>query len=177
MAKGRHAGPEDGACVMELASMLADEPFSDRPKSVCPVIGAFLRAYNDSIDNARRQDLYAYAAKVVGSRGSAEVCQARVERLTAWSRELRRRRRLGRALRPSFLPVLSPDPCHDYAGVRAVHAIKKHDDQTHAEVLSLIDELLALGAGADSARWASTLARDGQPMPEPAPRPAQSTWT
>ena len=27
--------------------MLAGEPFSDHPESVCPVIGSFLRAYND----------------------------------------------------------------------------------------------------------------------------------
>ena len=31
--------------------MLAGEPFNDRPQSVCPVIGSFLRAYNDRIDD------------------------------------------------------------------------------------------------------------------------------
>ena len=62
LSKGKHDSPEDGACVMELASMLAGEPFSDHPESVCPVIGSFLRAYNDRIDDARRQDLYASAA-------------------------------------------------------------------------------------------------------------------
>jgi AhpD family alkylhydroperoxidase len=40
---------------MELASMLAHEPFSERPQSVCPVIGAFLRAYNDRLDDRWRQ--------------------------------------------------------------------------------------------------------------------------
>ena len=48
--------------------MLAGEPFTDHPASVCPVIGSFLRAYNDSVDDGRRQDLYEYASKVVGSR-------------------------------------------------------------------------------------------------------------
>jgi hypothetical protein len=38
LSKGKHASPGDGACVMELASMLAAEPFSDHP-AVCPVIG------------------------------------------------------------------------------------------------------------------------------------------
>ena len=56
--------PDEGACVMELASMLAGEEFSDQPVSVCPVIGAFLRKHNDSIDDERQQDVYAYAAKV-----------------------------------------------------------------------------------------------------------------
>ena len=27
--------------------MLAGEPFTDQPESVCPVIASFLRAYND----------------------------------------------------------------------------------------------------------------------------------
>ena len=73
LSKGKHISPEDGACVMELASMLAGEPFSDHPVCSCPVIGSFLRAYNDSLDDERRQDLYAYAAKVVGSRAGGTV--------------------------------------------------------------------------------------------------------
>src|SRR5438270_2247858 len=92
LSKGKHISPDDGACVMELASMLAGEPFSDHPRCACPVIGSFLRAYNDSVDDARRQDLYAYAAQVVGSRSSAAVQRARGERLAAWELELRRRR-------------------------------------------------------------------------------------
>ena len=44
LSRGKHASPRSGACVMELASMLAGEPFSDRPDCACPVIGAFLRA-------------------------------------------------------------------------------------------------------------------------------------
>ena len=47
LSTGRHSSPEVGACVMELASMLAGEPFTDQPESVCPVIASFLRAYND----------------------------------------------------------------------------------------------------------------------------------
>jgi hypothetical protein len=66
LAKGRHSSPQHGVCVMELASMLAGEAFSDRPSSVAPSIAAFLRAYNDMIDDERRQDLYAYAARILG---------------------------------------------------------------------------------------------------------------
>jgi hypothetical protein len=47
--------------------MLAGERFSDRPRSVCRVIGAFLRAYNDGLDERRLQHLYAYASRVVGT--------------------------------------------------------------------------------------------------------------
>jgi hypothetical protein len=79
LSKGRHSSPHQGACVMELASMLAGEPFTDHPASVCPVIGSFLRSYNDLVDDGRRQDLYAYASRVVGSRADSTVQSARAE--------------------------------------------------------------------------------------------------
>jgi len=67
LAKGSHASPDQGACVVELASMLAGEPFSDRPRTVCPVIAGFLRTYNDLLPDSERDTLYPYAALVVGS--------------------------------------------------------------------------------------------------------------
>ena len=153
LSKGKHISPEDGACVMELASMLAGEPFSDHPRCACPVVGSFLRAYNDSVDDGRRQDLYAYAAQIVGSRSTAAVQRARGERLAEWELELRRRR-LARRLLPGRLRNigLRPRSALDAVGTHAVHAIGRHSDATHAEVLSLIDELLALGAGATASR-------------------------
>jgi hypothetical protein len=66
---GRHASPDHGMCTVELASVLAGEPFNDHPKSVCPVIAAFVRTYNDRVDAQRRQDLVPYAARIVGTRG------------------------------------------------------------------------------------------------------------
>src|SRR5438477_4190626 len=84
LSKGKHSSPEDGACVMELASMLAGEPFSDHPQSVCPVIAAVLRAYNDWADDEHRQELYGYAAKVVGSRASTRIERARAKQLISW---------------------------------------------------------------------------------------------
>jgi hypothetical protein len=85
LGKGKHSSPEEGACVMELASMLAGEPFTDHPASVCPVIGSFLRSYNDSVDDGRRQALYEYASRVVGSRGSRRAQQERADRLAEWA--------------------------------------------------------------------------------------------
>ena len=125
LSKGKHSSPEDGACVIELASMLAGESFSDDPASVCPVIASFLRAYNDSVGDERRQDLYAYAAKIVGSRASVEVQSARAERLAAWRFEAVRRRW--------------------WAGTSAVRSIRTHTDKTHAAALTLVEELLAIG--------------------------------
>jgi hypothetical protein len=69
LGRGRHSDPSKGACVMELASMLAGERFSDHPRSVCPVIARYLRAINDGLDDERRQSLYALASEVVGTSG------------------------------------------------------------------------------------------------------------
>src|SRR6266545_3600000 len=77
LARGRHKSPDDGACVMELASMLAGEAFSDRPVCVDRVIGAFLRAFNDRLGDRRRQELRPYAAAVVGSGGDRALTRAR----------------------------------------------------------------------------------------------------
>jgi hypothetical protein len=127
---------------MELASMLAGERFSDQPASVCPVIGSFLRAYNDAIDDDRRQDLYAYAAKVVGSRAGEEVQRARAERLSTWGRQLRQRP--WKRLLPRRLRSLAWMPELDVIGPQVVRAIPAHDDQSHADALAMIDTLLSI---------------------------------
>jgi CheY-like chemotaxis protein len=94
---------------MELASMLAGEEFSDHPMSVCPVIAAFLRMHNDSIDDERRQDLYAYAAKVVGSGSPGPVEDERAARLSAWDQVVRQRQStcFTRMLNAMFEPIPS----------------------------------------------------------------------
>jgi hypothetical protein len=69
---------------MEVASMLAAEPFSDEPSCVCPVIAEFLRTYNDHVDNDRRQDLYGFAALAVGTRETPAVERRRANRCLEW---------------------------------------------------------------------------------------------
>lgn len=144
LSKGKHSSPEDGACVMELASMLAGEPFTDHPASVCPVIGSFLRSYNDSIDDDRRQELYEYASRVVGSRSCRRIQEARADRLAGWADEMQRTRR-GWFLRSPLRAVarLRKAP-PDAVGTYAVHSIPRHTEWTHSSALALVDELLAL---------------------------------
>jgi hypothetical protein len=167
LSKGKHTSHEHGACVIELASMLADEPFSDHPASVCPVIAAVLRAYNDSIDDRRRQDLYAYAAKIVGSRGSKELEGRRVEQVTAWMAKPNARR-WTRFLLPARLRAMSPKPPLDVLGASAVRSLSSHDDRTHAKMLALIDALLAMGAP-ERTQLAPA------PVSAPRPRPMERT--
>jgi hypothetical protein len=150
LSRGRHSSPEHGACVMELASMLAGESFGDHPRSVSRPIASFLRSYNDLLDDRRRADLYRYAALVVGTAASTEVEEARTARLMAFGDESWRRRaarspldrmRLRRAQKER-----SDDP--EPAGTYAVHAIGRVNDQTHAAALAVLDALIGMGAPA-----------------------------
>jgi hypothetical protein len=84
LGPGRHSSPGEGACVVELASLLAHEPFSDRPRCVCPVIAAFLRGWNDRAAYAHRQRLRPYASRIVGTRASPEVTRARRNACLEW---------------------------------------------------------------------------------------------
>lgn len=149
LSRGTHQSPDEGACVMELASMLAHEPFGDHPRSVCPVIGSFLRDYNDSVSDERRQDLYRYAAMVVGTRGATEVQRARAQHLAVWSAEMRKRRFavfLPSPLAAALSKLLRPPSGIDALACDALRSLGGHTDQTHAAVLALIEELVAIGA-------------------------------
>ena len=157
LSPGKHYSPDDGACVMELASMLAGESFTDHPASVCPVIGSVMRAYNDFVDDAARQDLYAeYAARVVGSRGDSEVERVRSERVATWSAEMRLRT-LRRFLPLSIAQALSrmKAPRLDSVGTYAVRVIPRHTPETHSAALALVDELLAINAHSQCVRGAA----------------------
>ncbi len=150
LSRGRHSSPEHGACVMELASMLAGESFSDHPRSVSRPIASFLRGYNDLLDDGRRADLYRYAALTVGTAASTEIEEARAARLLSFGDQCWRRRsarsplermRLRRARKER-----SSDP--EPAGTYAVHALGKLTDETHAAALALLDSLIGMGAPA-----------------------------
>lgn len=151
LGKGKHHWPDQGACVMELASMLAGEPFSDHPHTVSRPLAAFLRRYNDLLDDRRRQDLYPYAAEAVGTAAGPEVEDERVERLLGWADDLwlgrswpvrcgllaarRRRQRVAHA---------------EAAASYAIRAIPKLSDEMHSAVLALVDELIAIGIEAST---------------------------
>jgi hypothetical protein len=156
LSVGHHRCAEDGVCVMELASMLAGDPFSDRPPSVCRVIAALLRSYNDRA-GTRRQDLYGYAAAVVGTAGSTMVERRRVDHclseLAAQEAQMRwagMRRILRHPVTVARLgKLLADDPMSgsalDELGLGMVWALGAGRAGTHRRVLALIDQLIAIG--------------------------------
>jgi|SRR5947209_9781115 len=143
LARGRHRSPRDGVCVMELASMIAGEAFTDQPVTVSPTVAAFLRAYNDAATEEQRQRLYGYAAESLGTRNTralerrrARMCLRWLERIDPRPAPLARRLRLAVAL-------IRPELVAASLGRRASHA-----DATTGrdECLRMVDVLIAVTA-------------------------------
>jgi hypothetical protein len=142
--------------------MLSGEGFSDQPRTVCPVIAGFLWAYNDILDDERRQDLYPVASAVVGTVTSDEdVIAMRAHLIAEWGREQlgRRRRRFLVGQRSAWL-----DESHGRdIGVLVVRTVRRIDDVAHASALALIAELIASGPRTSPACTACG-APDGAPV-------------
>jgi hypothetical protein len=140
LTAGRHTNADKGVCVMELASMLAGERFTDRPRSVSPALASVLRGYNDGLDDERRQTLKRYAAASIGT-------------ATGRMSEKRRRRLIGstipglvgaRGARAALSRRLAAtDPYTTVRGI-AQRVAQEDDEALHARVLGLVDALVAI---------------------------------
>jgi hypothetical protein len=141
---------------MELASVLSGGPFSDHPQGTCPVIAAFLRSYNDHVDDERRQDLYNYAARVVGTRTDAAVERRRAEMCRRWARAVCYAPPLSVRVLHRLLRGQGPDVDGVYAARAAVATPGGHE-----RALAFLDELIELPA--DPGSWSSTLRSPRRP--------------
>jgi hypothetical protein len=124
---------------MEVASMLAGESFSDEPACVCPVIGEFLRTYNDQVDYERRQDLLTYASLVVDTKKSARSERRRANLCLDWwlRTSAPRRRQLRR-----FLWLLPPSSAaRDIEIAHRTARWAAASPKRHAAALELIETL------------------------------------
>ena len=86
------------ACVMEAVAWVAGEEWSDHPQCACPVIGAFMRSWNDSLpdDETRARLLRPLIPKLVGSRSTPAVESKRSWLALDW---------LARVHAPAFLEL------------------------------------------------------------------------
>jgi hypothetical protein len=138
---------------MELASILAGERFSDRPKSVCPLIGAILRSFNDHIGDERRQDLYRFAAQAVGTRGDFVLQHERAAVALDVARDARAEAPRGKRL-PEPAIDAGPEQIAEYVvesmAVRAYsrYRSRRWDDASHEKMISLLDRLIGMGGSA-----------------------------
>ena len=69
LKSGAHR-PDSTFCIMEAVAYVAGEKWSDHPKCTCPVIGAFMRAWNDALptDADRNRLLKSLIPKLIGTR-------------------------------------------------------------------------------------------------------------
>jgi len=80
---GAH-NPNHTFCVMEAVAYVAGEEWTDSPQCVSPVIGAFLRVLNDSLDFDTRQQLKPYIPRVIGTNTDKKADEARAWLATDW---------------------------------------------------------------------------------------------
>ena len=72
LGASNHDSFDEGFCAMELVSWLNDEPWSDAPECTCPVLTAFVVAWNDSLpDDERTTILAPFLPKLIGTRNKA----------------------------------------------------------------------------------------------------------
>jgi hypothetical protein len=82
--RGGHS-PGEMMCAMEAVAFVAGEPWSDTPECASPVIGAFMRNWNDSLpDDERTELLLPLIPRLVGTRGSEDLEQRRATMATDW---------------------------------------------------------------------------------------------
>lgn len=121
--EGSHSSPDEGMCVMEAVAFVAGEPFSDHPACASPTIGAFLRSWNDALDDDARQELKSYIPRLVGSASTKKVEQRRAWLATDY---------LVRTCAPAFLDL--------------VPALRAHAEALTQLPPRLIDEMLAVAS-------------------------------
>jgi hypothetical protein len=105
---GKHV-PDGEMCLLEAVSYVAGERWSDHPRCVSKVIGAFGRAWNDQLDDATRQRLREYIPRMIGTATGAADDRARAWLATDW---------LVRTFTPAWLDLAGLSD--DAAGLRAL---------------------------------------------------------
>lgn len=75
LVRGESEHPSEGACLEQLVTLLAGEPFSDNPKCACPVIVAFGLRTNDWISDEARPRLYEFAVRQIGTRDDGRMVE------------------------------------------------------------------------------------------------------
>jgi hypothetical protein len=84
LQNGAHPSVVAGMCAMEAAAWIAGEEHSDHPQCVSPVIAAFMRRWNDALDDRTRQRLKPYIIRCVGTGASQEFEERRAWLAVDW---------------------------------------------------------------------------------------------
>jgi hypothetical protein len=81
---GAHEG-HDAMCIMEAVAFVARESWSDQPACASKVIGAFLRSWNDSLDDDTRDRLLRpLIQRLIGTAGDDKLENRRATMAADW---------------------------------------------------------------------------------------------
>ena len=67
LSVGAHLDASEGTCLMELVSVVAAEPWSDRPSCTHPLVAHLARLVNDALSDGARQELRGLVPSLVGA--------------------------------------------------------------------------------------------------------------
>ena len=166
LSKGAHKHEDEGACVMEAVAYVAGEPWTDRPACACPVISAFMRAWNDDLptDADRDRLLRPLIPRLAGSRATPEVETCRAWLAVDW---------LVRTCAPTWLALTKDLEGHAHA-LRGLPALVSADvvQEHHSTITAAWD---AARVAAARAAAASPAARDAAARVAAASTAAAST--
>ena len=140
LSAGAHKCVEQGACVMEAVAYVAGEPWTDRPACACPVLGAFMRAWNDDLptDADRDRLLRPLIPRLAGSRATPEVETCRAWLAVDW---------LVRTCAPTWLALTKDLEGHAHA-LRGLPALVSADvvQEHHSTITAAWDAARAAAA-------------------------------
>jgi hypothetical protein len=142
LSKGSHSRRgRNTICAMEAVAWLAGERHSDAPECASPVISAFVRSWNDSLDDQARQLLKPYLPRLVGTAASPEVEGRRAWMATDW---------LVRVCEVAFLRLAKLDVHAD-----AIEALPAIDSTDTARAAQPVLDAAGAAARAGAAAWAA----------------------
>jgi hypothetical protein len=145
LSVGAHSNPEQGYCVMELYACVHGLPFTGHDPSVSRIIGAFLRSWNDSLDDETRQKLIPYVTRIKDTNDGHD--ETRAWMCVDW---------LTRECAPAFLELTESLRSH----AEALHSLSEITD--HKTLKAASGPTAAAWAVARDAAWAvaRAVARD-----------------
>ena len=143
LAAGGHKAREQAVCAMEAVAWLAGEPHSDQPQCACPVIGAFMRSWNDSLssDADRTRLLKPLLPSLIGTRSTKAVELKRSYLATDW---------LARVHAPVFLSLRDDLKAHAVA-LRGLAPLT--DAKACRAAQPVLDAARSAAAAAGAAAW------------------------
>ncbi len=108
LKEGAHSDSASGFCAMEAAAYVAGEDWTDHPQCVCPVIGAFMRSWNDGLPSDADRDrlLKPLIPQILDTRSTREVEVQRSYLALDW---------LARVQAPAFLSLRDDLKAHAVA--------------------------------------------------------------